>query len=381
MDDENTLAAMDTATDRDIELLLSVDPAPEFLARVRMRISAEPVAARPWRTLVAVAVSACLVAIALWVTFTGHHETSEISKMTRTPGAVVGPLQALQSSAVLQSVTKPTTDGEASTSKPAAAQPANDQLPEVLISASEAAAFEQFLADARERRFELSADSIARLTDTGPRTDLAIAPITIDVLRPIELLAPSEGVNVGLATGHAAQAPTPAPPSGAKPAPTNISDPHPSDWMARAEQGTPLKLQFVLSKYQGEKKISSIPYMVSVNANQGRPTSLRMGGNVPIPAAGSNGQLVYREFGTNIDVSVFSQTGQLFRVELTLEESSVYMGEKSLTPVTSTAPSFRSFKLTNNVVLKDGQTTQVTSAADPLTGDIVRIDLTLTVVK
>jgi hypothetical protein len=107
-----------------------------------------------------------------------------------------------------------------------------------------------------------------------------------------------------------------------------------------------------------------------------------MGGNVPIPAAGSNGQLVYREFGTNIDVAVFSQTGQLFRVEVTLEESAVYMGDKSSAPAPiGTPPSFRSFKLTNNVVLKDGQTTQITSAADPLTGDIVRVDLTLSVVK
>jgi hypothetical protein len=78
---------------------------------------------------------------------------------------------------------------------------------------------------------------------------------------------------------------------------------------------------------------------------------------------------------------VYSQTGQLFRVEVTLEESSVYMGDKSLTLAPLTAPAFRTFKLTNNVVLKDGQTTQVTSAADPLTGDVVRVDLTLNVVK
>ena len=107
-----------------------------------------------------------------------------------------------------------------------------------------------------------------------------------------------------------------------------------------------------------------------------------MGGNVPVPAAGSNGQLVYREIGTNIDVAVYSQTGQLFRVETTLEETSVYMGDKLGTGSSTTGPpSFRAFRTTNNVVLKDGQTTQVASAADPLTGDIVRVDLTLTVVK
>ena len=107
-----------------------------------------------------------------------------------------------------------------------------------------------------------------------------------------------------------------------------------------------------------------------------------MGGNVPIPSAGPNGPLMYREIGTNIDVVVYSQTGQLFRVELTLEESSVHVDDKAgAGSATFGAPAFRSFKTTNNVVLKDGQTTQVASAADPLTGDVVRVDLTLNVVK
>jgi hypothetical protein len=33
------------------------------------------------------------------------------------------------------------------------------------------------------------------------------------------------------------------------------------------------------------------------------------------------------------------------------------------------------------MVLKDGQTTQLTTAADPISGDVMRVDVTLTVVK
>ncbi len=32
-------------------------------------------------------------------------------------------------------------------------------------------------------------------------------------------------------------------------------------------------------------------------------------------------------------------------------------------------------------MLRDGQTTQLTTAADPITGEIMRVDVTLTVIK
>ena len=42
----------------------------------------------------------------------------------------------------------------------------------------------------------------------------------------------------------------------------------------------PLKVQIVISRYEGDKKLSSLPYMLSVNA--GRSASLRMGTKVPV---------------------------------------------------------------------------------------------------
>jgi len=43
---------------------------------------------------------------------------------------------------------------------------------------------------------------------------------------------------------------------------------------------TPLKFQIVISRYQGEKQISSMPYTLSVNA--GYRGNLRMGAKVPV---------------------------------------------------------------------------------------------------
>ena len=38
-----------------------------------------------------------------------------------------------------------------------------------------------------------------------------------------------------------------------------------------AMQAMPLKIQVVISRYQGDKKISSLPYSLSVTGGRGRP--------------------------------------------------------------------------------------------------------------
>ena len=48
----------------------------------------------------------------------------------------------------------------------------------------------------------------------------------------------------------------------------------------------PLKVQLVIARYQGEKRLSSVPYTLSVTASEGRSelARLRIGTQVPIPA-------------------------------------------------------------------------------------------------
>ena len=53
----------------------------------------------------------------------------------------------------------------------------------------------------------------------------------------------------------------------------------------------------------------------------------------------------------------------------------------SLVQVATTLPVIRSFRASNNVVLKDGQTRQFTAAADRITGEVVKVDVTLKVAK
>jgi len=150
----------------------------------------------------------------------------------------------------------------------------------------------------------------------------------------------------------------------------------------------PLKLQVVISRYEGEKKISSMPYTLSVNA--GRKASLRMGTSVPIASTSftpnaAGGAAVnpltsynYRDIGTNIDCSTSALDDGRFFVELNIVDNAVdEQPRNNAVPL----PSLRNFQSNNSLVLKDGQTAQFTAAVDKLTGVVTKVDVGLIVVK
>jgi len=168
-----------------------------------------------------------------------------------------------------------------------------------------------------------------------------------------------------------------------------------------AMQATPLKIQVVISRYQGEKKISSLPYSMSVTGGGGRldPTAgasfvgranLRMGAKVPIAATtfgpnANDGKTVssfqYQDVGTNIDCQVWAMDDGRFRVEIAIDDSSIYPDDKDMPGIVKGNPSFRSFRGSDSMLLKDGATAQFTTATDKVSGETVRVDVTLTVVK
>jgi hypothetical protein len=187
---------------------------------------------------------------------------------------------------------------------------------------------------------------------------------------------------------QSAQAPPrPDPPTGGRLGP-NWND------FAVTDSVVPLKVQIVISRYQGEKKLSSLPYSLSVNANDKQVASLRMGAQVPLPTMVTpavepgkpspfGGPVQYREIGTYIDCSARALDAGRFRLSISIEDSSVYGsdGAQGGAAATGVPPAIRSFKLSNTAVLRDGQSTQFTTATDKLSGEVTRIDLTLTVVK
>jgi hypothetical protein len=156
----------------------------------------------------------------------------------------------------------------------------------------------------------------------------------------------------------------------------------------------PLKVTVVLSRFQGEKKISSLPYTLFVTANDNEFTRLRMGTQVPVPTtvfSGTDPALVkpvqsynYKDVGTNIDCRAATEGDSAFRVMLTVTDSAVYFPDKTEAMVASAstgAPAFRNFNSTVQVLLRDGQTVQYTSVADPVSGQTIKLEATLNILK
>jgi hypothetical protein len=159
-----------------------------------------------------------------------------------------------------------------------------------------------------------------------------------------------------------------------------------------AGQSVPLKISLLLSRYQGEKKISSVPFVLWVTADYPESTRLRMGNQVPVTSiifAGKEQQssYTYKDVGTNIDCTASSQAEGYFRLNLTIADSSVYFPDRTDPTLAKEgsapigAPAFRSFTSSFYILVRDGQTVQYTSATDQVSGQVLKIDATLNVQK
>jgi hypothetical protein len=204
-------------------------------------------------------------------------------------------------------------------------------------------------------------------------------------MRAVHVVALSVGITVVSVTAAAAQGqPAPKPPA-----------------------SVPLRMQLVISRYQGDKRVSATPFTFVVNATDplltpGQDWSrVRMGVEVPITsvppspdakqnaASGQAPTVQYRPFGTNIDCLAQPLDNGRFKVSITIEESTPYSDEDKSRFTSSTnenraagiTPVFRSIRLNNTLLLKDGQSEQMSSATDRFSGEVVKVDVTLSVIK
>jgi hypothetical protein len=168
--------------------------------------------------------------------------------------------------------------------------------------------------------------------------------------------------------------------------------------MRRRRLLIPLDVLVTLSRFQGDKKVSSLPYQLAVNAvhreaDLGDVTNLRMGAKVPLPTMATptvDGKPVtgmlqanpiqYNDIGTAIDAWARFLDDGVFDVGVSVEDTSVYTPPNPQGPIDS-LPVIRTFRSSNHMMLKDGQTKQFTLAADRVSGETLRVDVTLKVAK
>ena len=104
-------------------------------------------------------------------------------------------------------------------------------------------------------------------------------------------------------------------------------------------------------------------------------------GNPTGPTGPLAGPVNYQDIGTNIDCTA-KVVDEGFELRVSISDTSVYASiQDKATPTVGDMPVFRSFQSTNTLVLNDGQSREFTAATDRVSGEAIRIAVTLRVVK
>ena len=147
-----------------------------------------------------------------------------------------------------------------------------------------------------------------------------------------------------------------------------------------------VKVQVVLSRYEGDRKTSSLPFTLMATANGDR-AQVRAGGRFAIeqstaPASDNKPAVSFQyvDVGTNIDCGVKTADNGKFSVYLSVSDNSVIDPPRGSAGAPK-LPTFRNFNYTNSILLKDGETKQFVAASDKVSGDVVKIDVTLNLEK
>ena|SRR5438094_428921 len=160
---------------------------------------------------------------------------------------------------------------------------------------------------------------------------------------------------------------------------------------------TPVKVQIVFTEFDSEKKVKSLPYTMYLNAPDAPEVRspwvrMRVGSRVPVYTGGDKGSMTYLDVGTNIDArSGYTAEGRLL-ISLNLERSWVEGGVP--VPVTKSdatrsesdtgnfrEPIIRNFRSELDLKLREGQPIESTIATDPISGKVLKVEVSFTTLK
>ena len=161
------------------------------------------------------------------------------------------------------------------------------------------------------------------------------------------------------------------------------------------ESGIPIKLQVLLTEYDGTKKIASLPYTMSFTttpeSKSGGSTQVRDGVRVPILTGSKTGEssMQYIDVGTNIDARAAHIASELYSVELRIERSSLVVRTENNQakewapgdPSPGTQPLVRDFRHSFTMRLREGHGTEATVSTDPISGHVLKVEVLLSAVK
>ena len=180
-------ALTDDALDRELTAALAVDPSPEFQARVRTRIAAEPAPRSPWLRWAVLTACAAPVVLALVLVDPAiwPDRTEPVPLPARASDVALAANPIARPPAVAPQVTPPPRRITGAAPRIAAAPPREPVVgAEVLIAPEERRAFQLFQRILREGA--LDADAFAGAEPAAQDVQaLVVVPITIEPLNQV----------------------------------------------------------------------------------------------------------------------------------------------------------------------------------------------------
>jgi hypothetical protein len=191
-------ALTDAILEREIERALAVDPSPEFLARVRMRIASEPARSAwhsPWTIVIAGSAAAVIVAGVLTMWSRAPERSTRPDAPVIASRSVGGPVT--ERAPVLVPDRMPAVSVESPLVSSRARRDRTELA--VLIPPDEAAALKRLLSGVPSRPLELTGltDNRTEFTALQPLKTIELAPIaeiSAITIEPLRTAAPEKGV-------------------------------------------------------------------------------------------------------------------------------------------------------------------------------------------
>jgi len=148
--------------------------------------------------------------------------------------------------------------------------------------------------------------------------------------------------------------------------------------------GAQLRVRFLLTRQRGEQRVASRPYALLLHAEE-KATRVFIGSQVPL-RTNQNGvpTVVFKNVGVEAEASARLLSDGRYRVEARFEDSYVFGAEVLNSPATAGAeenPILRVLQSEAKLAIRDGETVPFASAVDPITGDVLRVDVTLNVIR
>ncbi len=142
--------------------------------------------------------------------------------------------------------------------------------------------------------------------------------------------------------------------------------------------GPRLRVRFVETRQHGDKTISSRPCVLTLHADD-KPAKVFVGTQVVLTTSdkGAAPTVVLKNAGVEAEVGAESLPDGRYRLSARFEEGGVLGPSPGATTAARENPILRVVKGQSKLTLREGETVPFASAVDPISGDLVRVDVAL----